>query len=177
MQRAAAQLSPNDFELAQHSPQMRTMVYALCTFHALVVGRHRFGRQGWNRSYSFTAGDLTICKDILINYLALSDEIPWTDLRYIFAEIMYGGHITDPRDRRVGRSYLEEGALPTCRSWTRSPSLSSRALILVLALALALLPPPPRAHHTPPGGVLHRQPPARGRRGAWIPLHLCSPGS
>ncbi|CAM9436509.1 unnamed protein product [Choristocarpus tenellus] len=33
--------------------------------------------------------------------------IPWQDLRYIFGEIMYGGHITDFWDRRVNTTYLE----------------------------------------------------------------------
>jgi dynein heavy chain len=38
----------------------------------------------------------------------LSLQVPWTDLRYLFGEIMYGGHITDDWDRRLCRTYLEE---------------------------------------------------------------------
>ena len=35
-------------------------------------------------------------------------QVPWEDLRYLFGEIMYGGHITDDWDRRLCRTYLEE---------------------------------------------------------------------
>ena len=38
--------------------------------------------------------------------------MPWTDLRYLFGEIMYGGHITDDWDRRLCRTYLEEFMKP-----------------------------------------------------------------
>ena len=30
-------------------------------------------------------------------------QVPWGDLRYIFGDIMYGGHITDPYDRILCR--------------------------------------------------------------------------
>jgi dynein heavy chain, axonemal len=33
--------------------------------------------------------------------------VPWDDLRYIFGEIMYGGHITDAWDRRTNNTYLQ----------------------------------------------------------------------
>jgi dynein heavy chain len=33
-------------------------------------------------------------------------QVPWDDLRYIFGEIMYGGHITDNKDRRLCSAYL-----------------------------------------------------------------------
>lgn len=35
-------------------------------------------------------------------------QVPWDDLRYLFGEIMYGGHITDDWDRKLCRTYLEE---------------------------------------------------------------------
>ena len=57
--------------------------------------------QGWNKSYPFNTGDLVISKDVLYNYLEASNRIPWEDLRYLFGEIMYGGHITDDWDRRL----------------------------------------------------------------------------
>ena len=39
-------------------------------------------------------------------YLDDSTRIPYDDLRYVFGEIMYGGHITDPWDRRTNNTYL-----------------------------------------------------------------------
>ncbi|KAH0517950.1 Dynein heavy chain 17, axonemal [Microtus ochrogaster] len=40
--------------------------------------------------------------------LDLFTQVPWDDLRYLFGEIMYGGHITDDWDRRLCRTYLAE---------------------------------------------------------------------
>lgn len=39
-------------------------------------------------------------------------KVPWEDLRYLFGEIMYGGHITDDWDRRLCITYLEEYMQP-----------------------------------------------------------------
>ena len=39
-------------------------------------------------------------------------QVPWEDLRYLFGEIMYGGHITDDWDRRLCSSYLGEYMSP-----------------------------------------------------------------
>lgn len=39
-------------------------------------------------------------------------QVPYDDLRYLFGEIMYGGHITDDWDRRLCRTYLEEFIKP-----------------------------------------------------------------
>jgi dynein heavy chain len=33
--------------------------------------------------------------DVLTNYLENNETVPYDDLKYIFGEIMYGGHITD----------------------------------------------------------------------------------
>lgn len=45
---------------------------------------------------------------VLYNYLEANSRVPWEDLRYLFGEIMYGGHITDDWDRKLCISYLEE---------------------------------------------------------------------
>ena len=87
--------------------EMKACLFSLCWFHAVVCGRRRFGQQGWSRKYSFNTGDLTICANVLRSYLDANAKVPWDDLRYIFGEIMYGGHVTDTWDRRVLKEYLE----------------------------------------------------------------------
>jgi len=85
----------------------RPMLFGLCMFHSLALGRRKFGFQGFSRSYPFNNGDLTVCAQVLHNYLRDNDEVPWADIRYNFGEIMYGGHITDPFDRRITNTYLD----------------------------------------------------------------------
>jgi len=48
-----------------------------------------------------------VCGAILHNYLENNEDTPWADVRYLFGEVMYGGHITDPWDRRITSCYLE----------------------------------------------------------------------
>ncbi|XP_020566647.2 dynein heavy chain 11, axonemal-like [Oryzias latipes] len=88
--------------------EFKTILFSLCYFHACVAERRKFGPQGWNRKYPFNTGDLTISVNVLYNYLEANAQVPWEDLRYLFGEIMYGGHITDDWDRRLCRTYLEE---------------------------------------------------------------------
>jgi dynein heavy chain len=94
----------------------KATLLALCFFHSLISGRIKFGPQGWSKKYPFNDGDLTICAQVLCNYLNNADilgtDVPWPDLRYIFGEIMYGGHITDFWDRRVCTTYLQTLVLP-----------------------------------------------------------------
>lgn len=44
---------------------------------------------------------------MLHNYLSKYEKVPYDDLRYIYGEIMYGGHITDNWDRRTNNTYLK----------------------------------------------------------------------
>ncbi|XP_006886407.1 PREDICTED: dynein heavy chain 17, axonemal [Elephantulus edwardii] len=95
-------------EMCTKEVEFKGILFALCYFHAVVAERRKFGAQGWNRSYPFNNGDLTISINVLYNYLEANPKVPWDDLRYLFGEIMYGGHITDDWDRRLCRTYLEE---------------------------------------------------------------------
>lgn len=77
-----------------------------------VFFKRKFGPQGWNKIYPFNVGDLNISVSVLYNYLEANSKVPWEDLRYLFGEIMYGGHITDDWDRKLCISYLEEYMQP-----------------------------------------------------------------
>ncbi|XP_010006976.1 PREDICTED: dynein heavy chain 17, axonemal [Chaetura pelagica] len=95
-------------EMCSKEVEFKCVLFALCYFHAVVAERRKFGAQGWNRPYPFNDGDLTISINVLYNYLEANPKVPWDDLRYLFGEIMYGGHITDDWDRRLCRTYLAE---------------------------------------------------------------------
>ena len=86
-----------------------------------LLGRKKFGvgigtgsgsGLGFCRGYSFNMGDLTTCGDVLINYLNSYEDVPWADLRYMFGEVFYGGHITDNMDRRACTTYLDVLIIP-----------------------------------------------------------------
>uniref|UniRef100_A0A8C4U9P4 Dynein axonemal heavy chain 17 n=1 Tax=Falco tinnunculus TaxID=100819 RepID=A0A8C4U9P4_FALTI len=95
-------------EMCSQEIEFKCILFALCYFHTVVAERHKFGTQGWNRSYPFNNSDLTISINILYNYLEVNSKVQWDDLRYLFGEITYGGHITDDWDHRLCRTYLSE---------------------------------------------------------------------
>ena len=99
--------SDDFFESSAKPGELKSITFALCLFHAVVIERKKFGPQGWNRVYPFNFGDLTSCAQVAMNYLEANPKVPWDDLRYIFGEIMYGGHVTDFFDRRLVSNYLE----------------------------------------------------------------------
>jgi len=81
------------------------LLRAYLSFDSVVCERRKFGPMGWNRGYPFNQGDLVTCISVANNYLEAAAKIPWADLRYLFGEIMYGGHITDNWDRRLCNAF------------------------------------------------------------------------
>ncbi|NXO66570.1 DYH9 protein, partial [Phainopepla nitens] len=112
LHKALDNFSQDTLEMCSQEKEFRSILFALCYFHAVVAERRKFGPQGWNRSYPFSTGDLTISVSVLYNYLQASSKVPYDDLRYLVGEIMYGGHITDDWDRRLCKTYLEEFIKP-----------------------------------------------------------------
>lgn len=104
--------SQDTLEMCAREVEFKKIIFSLVYFHAVVIERRKFGAMGWNRNYPFTTGDLTISVNVLFNYLEVNSIVPWTDLRYLFGEIMYGGHITDNLDRRLCGTYLAEYMKP-----------------------------------------------------------------
>ena len=87
----------------------------MCYFHTALLEMKKFGvgnlpgarsSIGWNMNYPFNTGDLLCCGQCANNYLENNVKVPWDDLRYIFGEIMYGGHIVEDWDRRLANAYL-----------------------------------------------------------------------
>jgi len=106
--KALDNFNQDSLEMCAREQEFKAILFALCYFHAVVCERRKFGPQGWNRVYPYNTGDLTISVNVLYNYLEANNKVPWDDLRYLFGEIMYGGHITDDWDRRLCRTYLQE---------------------------------------------------------------------
>ncbi|VVD05320.1 unnamed protein product [Leptidea sinapis] len=112
LHKALDNFSQETLEMCSKEAEFKSILFSLCYFHAVVAERRKFGPQGWNRVYPFNFGDLTICVYVLYNYLEANPRVPWEDLRYLFGEIMYGGHITDDWDRRLCRTFLLEYMQP-----------------------------------------------------------------
>ena len=114
MMRAIANFADEPWERCAKPTEYRNIMYAMCFFHAVVVERKKFGPQGWNRVYPYNMGDLTTCMEVAANYIEDRPKIPWEDLRYVFGEIMYGGHITDDWDRVLCMAYLQSFISTEC---------------------------------------------------------------
>jgi dynein heavy chain len=105
--RAFANFKKEEFE--DRDSKVKAIVFGLCHFHSVMLERKKFGPMGYNMMYPFATGDLRDSASILYNYLEnnASGKVPWDDLRYLFGEIMYGGHIVDDWDRKLCKTYLE----------------------------------------------------------------------
>lgn len=70
--------------------EFKSILFALCYFHAVVAERRKFGPQGWNRSYPFNTGDLTISVNVLYNYLEANTKVREAEFIYVSVLIERG---------------------------------------------------------------------------------------
>ncbi|XP_074463065.1 dynein axonemal heavy chain 10 [Larus michahellis] len=94
-------------------PAFKSLVYVLAFFHAVVQERRKFGKVGWNVPYDFNESDFQVCMEILNTYMTKAfqqndDKIPWSSLKYLIGEVMYGGRAIDSFDRRILTVYMDE---------------------------------------------------------------------
>lgn len=63
LRRAFSKFEQDQFEKAKEhkEKEYKALLFGLCMFHSLILGRKKFGAQGWSRNYNFNDGDLTIC--------------------------------------------------------------------------------------------------------------------
>ena len=106
LKRAYLNFGESLWEASSKQSEFKAIVFSLCFFHSVVCERRKFGPLGWNRAYPFAPGDLKDSIAVANNYLEAGGAIPWADLRYLFGEVFYGGHITDNYDRALCEAYL-----------------------------------------------------------------------
>jgi dynein heavy chain, axonemal len=87
IKRAFASLNKESFE--DFDSKMKSILFGLCHFHAVMLERKQYGPMGFNMMYPFSIGDLRDSAVVLSNYMENSGggKIPWADLRYIFGEV------------------------------------------------------------------------------------------
>jgi dynein heavy chain len=86
----------------------RKLLFSTGFFYALLVERRKFGTLGFNIRYSFSQADFETAIEILKCYIRRYDKIPWQALRYVIAQIVFGGRLIDDLDRRILWCYIND---------------------------------------------------------------------
>lgn len=86
---------------------LKNLMFSLCLFHAVILERRKFGPLGYNIHYDFNDSDLSTTLKTLKVMLGKYADVPYNAIKYITAEINYGGRVTDPWDRRVVNTVLD----------------------------------------------------------------------
>jgi len=113
-------LDPNEFSSrsANAPGTYAKLLFSLSWFHSLLLERKKFKSLGWCIPYDFNNADYLLAADILNDYLGgggnaaaaspqsvLHPKVPWDAIRYLIAEVTYGGRVTDDYDRRLVSTY------------------------------------------------------------------------
>ena len=75
LHKALDNFNQETLEMCSRENEFKSILNSLCYFHAVVSERRKFGPQGWNRTYPFNMGDLTISVDVLYNYLEANSKV------------------------------------------------------------------------------------------------------
>lgn len=75
LHKALDNFTQETLEMCSKETEFKAVLFACCYFHAVVAERRKFGPQGWNRSYPFNVGDLTISINVLYNYLENNPKV------------------------------------------------------------------------------------------------------
>jgi len=74
----------------------------------VLLERKKFLQLGWNIIYGFNDSDFEVSERILAIYLdSYRETTPWEALKYLIADVNYGGHVTDDWDRRLLLTYIK----------------------------------------------------------------------
>eukprot|EP00928_Gymnodinium_smaydae_P021973 TRINITY_DN18608_c0_g3_i2.p1 TRINITY_DN18608_c0_g3~~TRINITY_DN18608_c0_g3_i2.p1 ORF type:complete len:2564 (-),score=332.72 TRINITY_DN18608_c0_g3_i2:161-7795(-) len=87
----------------------RMLLYTMAFMHSIVQERRKFGPIGWCVPYEFNNSDLDASLLFLEKHLSstisVGQELSWTTVQYMVAQVQYGGRITDDLDRDLFVTY------------------------------------------------------------------------
>jgi dynein heavy chain len=90
------------------------LLFGLAWFHSLVIERKKFKTLGWNSVYDFNDSDFMFSDKLIRTMVDITSgkganqTIQWDAIRFIIAEVNYGGRVTDQWDRRLLIQYANE---------------------------------------------------------------------
>ena len=102
-------MTEEKFVRCKQVPKYKKLLFSLCFFHSVLLERRKFLTLGWNIPYDFNDSDWEVSEDILALYLdEYPEKTPWDALKYLVAEVNYGGRVTDDWDRRLLNVYMNQ---------------------------------------------------------------------
>ncbi|XP_043277760.1 dynein axonemal heavy chain 2 [Venturia canescens] len=108
MKRLYGLMTESLFDVCQAKGKYKKLFFSLVFFHSILLERKKFQQLGWNVIYSFNDSDFEVSENLLQTYLDEYAETPWESLKYMIAEVCYGGHVTDNWDRRLLLAYVQQ---------------------------------------------------------------------
>uniref|UniRef100_H2SD75 Dynein cytoplasmic 2 heavy chain 1 n=1 Tax=Takifugu rubripes TaxID=31033 RepID=H2SD75_TAKRU len=90
------------------NPARAQSLFCLAWFHAVCQERRNYIPQGWTKFYEFSLSDLRASFEIIDRLFEGAKPLQLEFVHGLLESAIYGGHIDNPFDLRILRSYLEQ---------------------------------------------------------------------